>query len=178
MEQPYRDAAVRLGRLLAENGIRLVYGGGRIGLMGLCADAALAAGGQVTGVIPNHLHDVEVGHTGLTELIVTDDMHSRKAKMFELSDAFAILPGGLGTLDETLEILTWRQLGLHDKPVLIVNVGGYWAPLMDLLGHVVAKGFASPSVAGLFQVVESVDAVIRAIREAPEERLSGRTELI
>src|ERR1700687_244226 len=132
VNEAYRAAATRLGMVLARAGIELIYGGGRVGLMGLVADAALAEGGRVTGIIPMHLHDREVGHTGLTELVVVDNMHNRKRRMFELADAFAVLPGGLGTLDETLEIITWKQLGLHDKPVVIVDVAGYWTPLIEL----------------------------------------------
>jgi uncharacterized protein (TIGR00730 family) len=116
----HKAAAARLGRQLAVAGIRLVYGGGRIGLMGVVADAALQAGGAVTGIIPAHLHDHEIGHHG-TELHVVDNMHARKHLMFQLSDAFVTLPGGIGSLDETFEIVTWKQLHLHDKPILLVN---------------------------------------------------------
>src|SRR6185503_522242 len=121
----HRTAAAELGTLIAARGLRLVYGGGRIGLMGVLADAALAAGGEVVGVIPQFLVDLEVAHTGLTELRVVPTMHDRKRAMFELADAFVVLPGGLGTLDETIEIVTWKQLGLHDKPVVLVEVGSF-----------------------------------------------------
>ena len=120
----YREAAVDLGTGLARHGIRLVYGGGRVGLMGAVADATLAGGGTVVGVIPQFLTEWEVAHEGVTELLVTSSMHTRKQRMFELSDAFVTLAGGLGTMDETFEILTWRQLGLHDKPIFISDVGG------------------------------------------------------
>src|SRR5579883_15172 len=129
VDEIYRRAAARLGQVIAQAGIELVYGGGRVGLMGLMADAALAAGGRVIGVIPHLLHDREVGHAGVGELIVVGSMHERKQRMFDLADAFVMLPGGLGTLDETIEILTWKQLGLHDKPVIIADIAGYWAPL-------------------------------------------------
>jgi uncharacterized protein (TIGR00730 family) len=178
VDPAYRQAANDLGRLLGENRIRLVYGGGRIGLMGIAADAALTAGGEVTGIIPYHLHDVEVGHKGVTELIVTESMHARKEKMFDLSDAFAVLPGGLGTLDETFEILTWRQLKLHDKPVIIVNCGGYWTPFFDMAEHIIQSGFADRSILDHFIVVEDVADIIPTIRAAPEAHVSAPTEIM
>ncbi len=168
VDQVYRTAAADLGRLLAEQGVRMVFGGGHVGLMGICADAALAAGGEVVGVIPEHLHDIEVGHQGLTEMHITPDMHSRKAKMFELSDAFAVLPGGLGTLDETFEIFTWRQLGLHGKPIVMVNINGYWSPFQDLIEHCIATGFAAADNRELYIMVDSVEAVISTLRAAPK----------
>jgi uncharacterized protein (TIGR00730 family) len=125
----YREAARALGGGLAARGIELVYGGGRNGLMGLVADAVLAGGGKVTGVIPLHLQNRELAHVGLSELLVVDSMHERKRVMAERADAFAVLPGGIGTLDETVEILSWRQLGLHDKPIYVVDIAGYWSPL-------------------------------------------------
>ena len=137
-EPRYRDTAARTGRLLAERGIRLVYGGGRVGLMGVMADAALAGGGRVTGVIPGYLQAREVGHEGLSELLVVEDMHQRKQKMFDISDAFLALPGGIGTLDEAFEMVTWRQLALHSKPVVFVDDGGYWRPLLAFIEHVIA----------------------------------------
>ncbi len=178
VDPDHRRAASTLGRLLGENGIRLVYGGGRIGLMGLAADAALTAGGEVTGIIPYHLHDVEVGHKGVTELIVTDSMHQRKQRMFELSDAFAILPGGLGTLDETFEILTWKQLKLHDKPVILVNHKGYWQPFLDMVDHVIEQGFSRPSVREFFTVVDRVEDVIAAIEAAPAPHGSAPSRML
>ncbi|MFM2045634.1 MAG: hypothetical protein RLY86_4210, partial [Pseudomonadota bacterium] len=141
VEEIYKDSARDLGRRIAAEGLRLVYGGGRVGLMGICADAALAAGGEVVGIIPEHIQKLEVDHTGLTELHVVESMHIRKAMMVEQSDAFAILPGGIGTLDEAFEIITWRQLMLHDKPVVIVNVNGFWNPLIALLDHMQDTGF-------------------------------------
>ena len=144
----YRDAANELGAQLARVGIVLVYGGGRVGLMGLLADATLAAEGKVTGIIPSRLRDAEVAHRGVTELIVVDSMHERKRLMAERADAFAILPGGIGTLDEMFEIVSWKQLRLHDKPILLVDIGGYWAPLLALLDHVVDTGFAGAQTRG------------------------------
>lgn len=163
----HQEAAARLGRLLAEAGVRLVYGGGRVGLMGVIADAAIAAGGEVIGIIPEHLNSVEVGHQQVSELIVVRSMHERKALMFEMSDAFTVLPGGIGTLDETFEIVTWRQLRLHDKPVVLVDDGGYWQPFLGLIDHIVATGFARPEIRKLFTVVGSVDDVIPTVRAAP-----------
>jgi hypothetical protein len=130
--------------LLAQRGIRLVYGGGNVGLMGVIADAALAAGGQVVGVIPQHLMARELGHLGLTELKIVGSMHERKALMADLSDAFIALPGGIGTLEELLEILTWGQLGLHAKPCGLLDVCGYYAPLRQMLARAAAEGFLRP----------------------------------
>ena len=166
----HRAAAERLGKLMAESGIRLIFGGGRIGMMGIVADAVMDNGGEVVGVIPEHLHDIEVGHQGLTELHIVDSMHTRKNKMFELSDAFVVLPGGLGTLDETFEIITWRQLGLHDKPVILVNNNNYWDPFRDLVQHVIDSGYARENCINLFSVVNGIDDVIPAIEQAPAER--------
>jgi uncharacterized protein (TIGR00730 family) len=145
--------------------------------MGLVADAVLAGGGRVTGIIPGHLHDQEVGHTGLSELIVTDNMHNRKKRMFDVSDAFAVLPGGLGTLDETFEIVTWRQLNLHDKPVIIVDVAGYWAPLKALLDQTIAAGFAPAHAHSFFRFVDGVDDVLGALAEAPAPSRVDNTKL-
>jgi uncharacterized protein (TIGR00730 family) len=156
-----------LGRLCAGRGIRIVYGGGRIGLMGICADAALAAGGRVTGIIPHHLNNIEVGHQGV-DLHLVDSMHERKNLMFELSDAFAILPGGIGTMDEAFEIITWRQLRLHDKPIIVLDNAGYWQPFLSMIDHIIDSGFARPAIRRLFQVVAEVEDVIPAIEAAPE----------
>lgn len=140
----YAEQAAALGKLLAEREIGLVYGGGKVGLMGVIADAVLAAGGEAIGVIPKHLMNVELGHTGLTELHVTEDMHERKAKMAELSDAFLALPGGVGTLEELAEMWTWAQLGLHGKPIGLVDVAGFFRPLRDFVDHLVTEGFLRP----------------------------------
>ncbi len=162
----HRDAAARLGKLAAERGVRLVFGGGRVGLMGVLADATLAAGGTIVGVIPKHIEEREIAHQHVTNLVVVDSMHERKLKMFQLADAFAVLPGGLGTLDETLEIITWRQLGLHDKPIVLVDNDGYWAPLRRLVDHLIATGFAEPDALRLFTVVDRVDDIFDAVAEA------------
>ncbi|KAA0683561.1 TIGR00730 family Rossman fold protein [Roseomonas genomospecies 6] len=172
----HKDAAHMLGDGLARRGIRLVYGGGRVGLMGIAADAALAAGGDVVGIIPEHIQAAEIEHTGLTELHVVDSMHTRKRMMVDRSDAFVVLPGGLGTLDEAFEILTWKQLGLHDKPVLIVDVDGYWRPLLGLVDHMVAQGFTQPAHRALFTVVDDVDGVFAALAHEPEPAMKIPTQ--
>src|SRR5579863_10568147 len=174
----FRLGATRLGTLLARSGIEVVFGGGRIGLMGLVADAALAAGGRVTGIIPGFLHDRELGHTGVTQLIVVDSMHERKQRMFELADAFVILPGGLGTLDEAFECLTWRQLALHDRPIVLVDVDGYWQPLMRLVDHVVETGFANAAARDLFKVVLTPEEMLEALATAPEAALPHTAERV
>jgi len=135
----YAEAAKALGTRLAKDGLRLVYGGGNVGLMGIIANAVLEAGGDVTGVIPGQLVEWEVAHQGVTELIVVDSMHQRKQRMFELSDGFVALPGGFGTLDEMFEMLTWRQLGLSRKPCAFLDVDGFWQPLMDMLERMLAR---------------------------------------
>jgi uncharacterized protein (TIGR00730 family) len=163
--QTYKDAAVQLGREAGERGIEVIYGGGRVGLMGLVADAALAAGGKVTGIIPSHILEWEVAHQTLTELIVVENMHQRKMMMFERSDAFVILPGGLGTLDEAFEILTWKQLGLHGKPIIIANIGGYWDGLLALVRHGVDEGFIRPRHARLFIEVGDIGGVLSALSQ-------------
>lgn len=166
----YREAAIGLGVEMARRGVRLVYGGGSIGLMGVIADAVLAQGGEVIGVIPDFLVRYEVGHRRLTELIITGSMHDRKRRMFEMADGFCVLPGGLGTLDETFEIITWKQIRLHDAPIVVLDVDGYWRPLTALIEAVIAGGFAHPSVTELFTVVDRPDAVFAALAEAPEPK--------
>ena len=168
VDEIYKDAARELGAVLAKRGITVVYGGGRVGLMGLVADSALAEGGAVVGIIPEHLQRFEVEHTMLTELVVVDSMHTRKRLMVDRSDGFIVLPGGLGTLDEAFEILTWKQLRLHDKPVVIVNTGGYWDALLAMVDGIVAAGFAQPQHRRLFAVADSVPAAIAALDREPE----------
>jgi len=163
-------AARRLGELMAERGVTLVYGGGRIGLMGIVADAILEGGGRAIGVIPEFLKDLEVGNDDVSEQIVTNSMHERKTRMFELSDGFVVLPGGLGTLDETLEIVTWKQLQLHSKPVVVLNSGGYWSALADLVQATIDGGFAHPAVEELFTTVDGADDVFEALDAQPEPK--------
>ena len=167
-------AAKRLGRGMAARGIELVYGGGHVGVMGMVANSVLDDGGRVTSIIPRHLYDLEVGHEGLTELLLVDSMHARKNLMFERADAFVVLPGGLGTLDETFEIVTWRQLGLHDKPIVIVDVDGYWAPLRLLVEAVIAGGYAPPASRQLFAMVNTVEDVFSTLAEMPEPMIEPR----
>jgi uncharacterized protein (TIGR00730 family) len=167
VDQAYRDAATKFGTLIGERGYNLVYGGGRVGLMGLTADAALAAGASVTGVIPKFLEDYEVGHQGLNELIITDNMHDRKRIMYEKADAFVILPGGLGTMDETFEVVTWTQLGLSKKPVVLANVNGFWDPLIGLVDHLVATSFARPENRNIIQVANTLEDVFPFLTAAP-----------
>ena len=173
----YAEAMRVLGTGLAKAGIKLVYGGGRIGLMGILADATVAAGGQVSGVIPDFLQQLEVAHQGLSELTVTDTMHTRKAKMAELADAFLTMPGGLGTLDETIEIITWRQLKLHDKPILICDVNGSARPLLAAIEATVTMGFASPTARELFEAVDGVAAVFARLAALPATQ-GGTSELV
>ena len=178
VDRQHREAAGELGARLAAAGIGLVYGGGRVGLMGLLADAVLAGGGEVTGIIPARLRDAELAHLGATELVVVESMHDRKRLMAERADAFAILPGGVGTLDETFEILSWKQLGLHDKPVLLVDIGGYWGPLRALLDHIVESGFARPETRDLLRVVPSVAALVAALSTEAGPRQQVDPELL
>lgn len=140
----YIEMANAFGVALARRGITLVYGGGKVGLMGTVANATLSAGGKVVGVIPRQLVDREVAHTGLTELVVVDTMHQRKTRMYELSDAFVALPGGFGTMDEMFEMLTWAQLGLHRYPCAFLDTHGYYGHLRNMMDHMVAEGFVAP----------------------------------
>ncbi|HEX2113948.1 MAG TPA: TIGR00730 family Rossman fold protein [Alphaproteobacteria bacterium] len=170
----HRLAAAKLGEILAAKGVELVYGGGRVGLMGIIADAALSAGGRVTGIIPDHLIRAEVGHGHVSELIVVDSMHVRKETMFQRSDAFAILPGGPGTLDETFEILTWRQLRLHDKPVVVCNLEGYWNKLLDLIDMLIDAKYARPEFRDFYTVVDRVEDILPAIAAARAPAIPAR----
>ena len=156
----YAEAVEALGRGLAERGITVIYGGGRIGLMGRLADAALDAGGEVVGIIPEFLSAREVAHARVHELVTTESMHSRKQLMFARADAFVTMPGGFGTLDETVEIITWRQLGLHDKPILIVDVGGWARGVFAAFEASVEDGFADPSARQLYEFVPDTQAAL------------------
>ncbi len=163
----YAEAGRTLGHGLGQAGIRLVFGGGRIGIMGIVADAALAAGGQVFGVIPEFLAQWEVAHESVTQMVVTDSMHTRKRRLYEESDAFLIMPGGLGTFDEAFEIITWRQLRLHDKPILLCNIAGSIEPLVATIDHAIIQGFADPACRRLFEVIEGVPAVLERLKTLP-----------
>ena len=156
----YREASTALGQGIAAAGWRLVYGGGRVGLMGMVADAVLAGGGDVLGIIPEFLQRREVMHQGVTRMLVTATMHDRKRLMFDAADAFVVMPGGLGTYDETIEITTWRQLGLHNKPVLICDVAGWAQPYLATVQSAIDRGFADPAVTGLQEVLPDVPATL------------------
>lgn len=167
----HRKAAEELGALLAREGIRLVYGGGSIGLMGVLARSVLSGGGKVLGIIPQFLKDREIMLAEVSELKITADMHERKRAMFEAADAFVALPGGIGTLEEIVEMMTWAQLKRHQKPVMLANIGGFWDPLVDLLAHMSIEGFLSKEIfpgggALAYSVVASVDQIIPKLREA------------
>jgi len=174
----FREAAAAIGRGVAEAGLRLIYGGGHVGLMGAVADAAIATGGAVSGVIPHFLQSREVMHQSVTDLTVTDSMHSRKQKMFAEADAFLILPGGLGTFDEFFEILTWRQLRLHDKPILIVDVAGWAASLVATLDRAIADGFAEVSARALFEVVPDAQAALGRLAALVQSPHAGDAALL
>lgn len=167
----YKETAARTGELLAKSGFNVVYGGGQLGLMGLVADNAVANGAHVTGIITTLLEGIEGTHPGLANIQVVDTMHTRKRKMSELADAFIILPGGFGTLDELFEILTWRQLQMHDKPIVIINTNGYWDPLKNLIRKVIEEKFATPAHATFATFVTSPDEGIDLLIEAPEPEM-------
>jgi len=160
-----RDATV-IGRALAATGWRLVYGAGDVGLMGAVARAAQEAGGDTFGVIPQHLVRREIGKTDLTRFVITETMHERKKVMFVNADAVLVLPGGAGSLDEFFEVLTWRQLGLHQKPIVLLNTEGYWQPLRALIDHMIAQGFADPSLGSFLSVADTPEAALPTLRAA------------
>lgn len=162
----FMEAATAFGKELADNGVALVYGGGSLGLMGAVATSVLDHGGQVTGIIPAFLRDKELALKRVQELIVTDDMHERKRLMFERSDAFVALPGGIGTLEELVEQLTWQQLGRHKKPILIANIAGFWEPLMALFAHMRDTAFIRPKLAVDILQADNVGDILPKLREA------------
>jgi len=167
-----------LGVRMAAEGIELVYGGGSVGLMGVLADAVLAGGGKVTGVIPDFLSTRELAHGGVTKMLVTRSMHERKEEMSRLADAFAVLPGGFGTLDEFFEILTWKQLGLHARPIVVANTGGWFDPLMAYCRRAVAAGAITRGNLELFTMVGRAEEIVDAVRRRrppPEARRLSRT---
>ncbi|GMU80370.1 MAG: cytokinin riboside 5'-monophosphate phosphoribohydrolase [Planctomycetota bacterium] len=162
--EPYAEAARALGRRLVEENLGLVYGGGSVGLMGIVADTVLSLGGRAIGVIPHSLKVREVGHAGLTEQHVVDTMHERKTAMADRADAFIAMPGGYGTFEEFLEIVTWLQLGIHAKPCGLLNVRGYYDKLLDFLDHAVGEGFLRPENRRLIVTAETPDALLAALR--------------
>ena len=164
----FADTARALGAEMAQRGIDLVYGGGHRGLMGVVADAVLAGGGRAYGVIPQALVDLEVAHTGLTELHTVTSMHERKAKMTELTDAFVAIPGGIGTLDELFEAWTWNVLGYHSKPFCLLNTGGFWNKMIEFLDHVTESGFISPGRRAQLLVADDIGEAIEKLDAAIE----------
>ena len=172
----FKKLAENFGTILARENIRLVYGGGNIGLMGIIANKVMEQGGKVTGIIPGHLDEEEAGWKEATDFFVVDNMHERKRMMFDHSDAFIALPGSIGTLDETIEVITWKQLRLHDKPIVIVNVDGYWQSLLALIDNFIEQEFTSPEVRKLFHVVETVEDVVPLLKSLPEiEQITKNT---
>ncbi|MDX1974782.1 MAG: TIGR00730 family Rossman fold protein [Rickettsiales bacterium] len=157
------------GKILAEKGVRLVYGGGDCGVMGAIANGVMTNGGEVTGVFPVSLRNIENEHQGLSEIIVVNTMHERKQLMFERSDAFIVFPGGFGTMDEMFEIITWKQLKLHHRPIVIYNYQKYWDPLIALMKNIIDVGFAKPEVAGYYTVVDHVEAILEVLNIQPED---------
>lgn len=171
----FRQTAEDLGKTLANSNLALVYGGGRVGLMGLVAKGATENGGHVVGVIPAHIQDKEERNDDISEVHIVDSMHTRKMMMAERSDAFVVLPGGMGTLDEMFEILTWKYLRLHDKPVIILNVGGYYDPLVAMLRHMSVQGFTPAWQLELFTVATSIDEAMAALAISPPSTLKTDT---
>ncbi|CAJ1369696.1 unnamed protein product [Effrenium voratum] len=169
----HEAAATRLGQIIAEAGLRLVYGGGSVGLMGTVANAALESGGKVTGIIPRFLEKREVMLDSLEDLVITNDMHERKHLMFERADAFIALPGGIGTLEEAVEMMTWAQLGQHKKPVLLANINGFWSPLLELLDHMRAQGYIRPDTEVPYLVAKKIEDILPMLQQSVSD---GKTE--
>jgi uncharacterized protein (TIGR00730 family) len=172
-DEVFQETAHKLGVALAKADLQLVYGGGKLGLMGIVADAVLANDGRAVGYITHHLDDFEGAHTGIQELHYVDTMHTRKMKMSERADAFVVLPGGFGTLDEFFEIITWKQLMLHDKPIIIVNINNYWSKLIDLMYQVVDMKFALPEHRYIFTVVTRIEDIVPALHASKEPKQQG-----
>lgn len=176
IDEKYLKLAETFGTLLAKENIKLVYGGSDVGMMGAVANGCLAAGGTVHGVTTEHLHKYETAHDKLTNLEVAPDMHTRKARMFELCDAIVVLPGGFGTLDETVEVLTWKQIGLHDKSILFVNFENYWTPFKVMADHIVEEKFATEKDAKLVSYAEKIEDVIPTLRSTPRSGIDPTTK--
>ncbi|PGK38368.1 TIGR00730 family Rossman fold protein [Bacillus anthracis] len=162
--EEYKNAAEKLGEYLGEKNITLIYGGGKVGLMGSVANSALQVGGNVVGIIPEFLRDKEIAHQGITDLIVVDSMHSRKQKMNDMADGFIVLPGGYGTYEEMFEVLSWGQIGIHKKPVGLLNVDGFFDPLIDMLQHTVEKGFARPENLSLILSSTNIEDLLKKMK--------------
>lgn len=168
----YRSAATALGTLFGENSVQLVYGGGGSGLMGIIADSVLESGGKVIGVIPDYLRERELGHQRLTRLEVVSSMHDRKRRMFDLADGIVVLPGGVGTLEEALEVITWKQLGMHNKPIIILNVQQYWQKLDELIAATIEHGFAAPPTRDLYELVGSTSEVLPTLERMQQNPIN------
>lgn len=162
---------------MSNNQIELIYGGGNVGLMGIIATSVMDSGGRVHGIIPGHLDKSEVAHPNLTKLTIVDNMHQRKRLMFDHSDAFLVLPGSIGTLDETIEVITWKQLKLHDKPIILLNSENYWNPFMDLLRNIMNYEFTMKETLDLFNVVNSPDEVLPLLESLPEPKIDPKNTL-
>lgn len=178
VDDRFRAAATKMGQTMAENGIRLVYGGGKAGLMGLIADAVMSSGGEAIGIIPEHISSREIQHKGLTELHVVDTMHVRKQMMVDYADAFLILPGGIGTLDELCEIMTWRQLGIHDMPIVVANINDYWTPFLTMIDHIIGQGFMREGDSKILTIVDDLKDVLPALKNAPTEKFDPSSKWI
>lgn len=174
----YKDAARNFGRMMAQAGIGLVYGGGNVGLMGLLANAVMENGGRVVGIIPEHISARELANNSLTELHVVDSMHTRKQMMVDRADGFVMLPGGIGTLDEICEVMTWKQLGIHDKPIVVANVNNYWSPFMDMIDNVIAGKFMREEDRRMITVVQTIEEIIPTITQAPSETFDPTSKWI
>lgn len=168
VDQKFKDKTVELGKKLVKNDQTIVYGGGNVGLMGILAQTGINEGGKVIGIIPEHLVYKEVQHDNLTEMHVVDSMHTRKRMMVEKSDAFIVMPGGYGTLDESFEIITWKQIGLHEKPIVFWNIDGYWDPLFAMMDRIAEEQFSGPESKNLFEIITSLDDLEAALARRPE----------
>ena len=173
----FQKLARTVGKILGHHQIKLIYGGGNVGLMGIIATSVMDHGGSVHGIIPSHLDETEKSHDQITELTIVDNMHQRKRMMFDNSDAFLILPGSIGTLDETIEIITWRQLKLHDKPIVLLNYANYWDPFIDLLQNIIKHDFTSPETMNLFHVVNTPEEVLPLLRKLPDPAIDAKNTL-
>jgi uncharacterized protein (TIGR00730 family) len=177
-KKDFADLALSVGKILGQNNINLIYGGGNVGLMGIVATSVMDHGGKVHGIIPTHLDKTEKSHENITKLTVVDNMHQRKRLMFDQSDAFLVLPGSIGTLDETIEAITWRQLKLHDKPIIILDHNGYWQPFIALLKNIICHEFTSSETMDLFHVVGKADDVLPLLESLPEPKIDPKNALI
>lgn len=178
VDEIYKESAKELAHVLVDKDWSIVYGGSSVGLMGVLADTALERDGHVTGIMAENLVAFELDHKGLSEMHIVPTMHKRKKMMVDLADAFVILPGGIGTLDEFFEVCTWKQIGLHDKPIVVVNINGYWDSLLDLVDNIGRTGFMREKHDHLFTIVDDVASVPDAVLAAPSERFDPSTKWI